>query len=80
MNQAYQAIKNLDVQDEDQERHEEFLGDFTRLTLDQINKKVDDIIDESEEYGKELAEIIKSITASTQANKAPKIIHDTVQD
>jgi hypothetical protein len=48
------------------------------LTLDQINKKVDDIIDESEEYGKELAKIIKSITASTQANKAPKIIHDPV--
>jgi hypothetical protein len=34
MNKAYQAIKLLDVPEDWQEFHEEFLAEFPRLTVD----------------------------------------------
>ena len=44
------------------------------MTVDQLNEKVGDIIDECEEYGKELAEIMKML------GKSPKVIDETKQD
>lgn len=61
MNKAYQAIKNLDVPDECQDFHTEFLETFTRLTVDQLIENVSDNVFESEAYGAALAEIMKSL-------------------
>jgi hypothetical protein len=64
----------LDFPDECKDIHKKFIYDFKSLTVDQLNDKVADIIDEFEDYGKELAEIMKILKQS------PNIIHDTVQD
>ena len=74
MNLAYQAIRQLDVPDDFQEIHQELLEDFLRLRVVQLNDIVRDIIDENEDYGKALAEIMKMLENS------PVITHDTAQD
>jgi hypothetical protein len=58
MDKAYQAIKKLDVPEDCQDIHEEFLVGFTILTVDQLIEKVSGNVDESEKYGRALAEII----------------------
>ena len=57
MDKAYQAIQKLDVPEEYEDFHEEFLVSFTRLTVDQLIEYVSDNVDESEAYGTALAEI-----------------------
>ena len=64
MSQAYQAIRQLDVPDDCLEINEEFLEDFPRLTINQLNEKVGEIIDENEDYGTALAEIMKILQKS----------------
>jgi len=65
---AYQGIKKLDVPEEYQEFHEEYLVEFPRLTVDQLIEIVSDCVDESEAYGTALIEIMKSLKASPPAN------------
>lgn len=67
-------MKKLDVPEEIQEIHEEFLDDFKKQTIDQLNQKIDEIIEDHEEYGTSLAEIMKSLKSSAPAKEAPKII------
>ena len=74
MSKAYQAIRELDVPEDCLEIHVEFLEDFTRLPVNQLNDMVEDIIDENEDYGTALAEIMKMLENS------PKITHDAAQD
>ena len=57
MDKAYQAIQKLDVPEEYEDFHEEFLDNFTRLTVDQLIEQVSDNVDEGEAYGTALAEI-----------------------
>jgi hypothetical protein len=74
MNLAYHAIKVLDVPEDCLEIHEEFLENFPRFTINQLNEKVGDIIDENEDYGTALVEIMKIL------DKSPKIAQYTNQD
>jgi hypothetical protein len=68
MDKAYKAIEKLDAPDDSQDFHQELLDNFTRLTVDQLIEKVCDNVDESEEYGKALTEIMGSLKISTPAN------------
>ena len=79
MDKPFQAIKKLNVPEDSKEFHEEFLGDFTKQTIDQLIENIS-AVDETEEYGKALTEIMKSLKASITPNRAPKVIHVTVQD
>ena len=64
MNKAYRAIRQLDVPDDYQEIHQELLENFTRFTINQLHEMVEDIIDENQDYGTALYEIMKILEKS----------------
>ena len=74
MNKAFQAVQELDVPDECLDFHQELLEGFTRMTVDQVNQIVRDIIDENEDFGSAILEIMKMLESSRE------ITHASAQD
>ena len=60
MSHAYQALQKMDVPEDCTEIHEDFVVNFPRLTVDQLNQQVEDLVRDFKDYGAGVAEIMSS--------------------